>query len=90
MLLLPLIWLLFWMRRRRVPSGWMTATFLLWYGVQRFSTDFLRAYDRRVFGLTGAQYVCIGLFVAGAVFGAWLRRRPDRVDEAAPAITGPA
>jgi len=28
----------------------MTATFLLWYGVQRFATDFFRAYDRTVLG----------------------------------------
>jgi phosphatidylglycerol---prolipoprotein diacylglyceryl transferase len=74
-LLLPLIALLVWMRRRGAPLGWMTATFLLWYGVQRFATDFLRAYDRRVLGLTGAQYMCIGLFAAGVAMVAWLRRR---------------
>jgi phosphatidylglycerol:prolipoprotein diacylglycerol transferase len=90
LLLLPLIWLLYWMRRRGVPSGWMTATFLLWYGVQRFSTDFFRAYDRRVFGLTGAQYVCIGLIVSGAVFGAWLRRRSDRIDDEDSSTIRPA
>jgi len=84
LLLLPLIALLFWMRRRGVPTGWLTATFLLWYGVQRFLTDFLRAYDRRVLGLTGAQYVCIGLVVAGVLLAARLRGRtvpagdPDR------------
>jgi len=78
LLLLPLIALLLWMARRGVPKGWMTATFLIWYGVQRFATDFLRAYDRTVLGLTGAQYVCIGMFVAGVAFAVWLRRR-DRV-----------
>ena len=77
-LLLPLIVLLFWMARRGVPRGWMTATFLIWYGVQRFTTDFLRAYDRTVLGLTGAQYVCIGMIAAGLLFAAWLRRHPDR------------
>jgi phosphatidylglycerol:prolipoprotein diacylglycerol transferase len=74
LLLLPCIALLFHLRRRDVPAGWLTATFLLWYGVQRFSTDFLRAYDRTVLGLTGAQYLCIGLIVAGLVVVVRLRR----------------
>jgi phosphatidylglycerol:prolipoprotein diacylglycerol transferase len=65
LLLLPLIALLFLLLRRGVRPGWLTATFLLWYGVQRFSTDFLRGYDETVLGLTGAQYVCVGLVAAG-------------------------
>ncbi len=75
LLLLPLIALLFALRRRGASAGWLTTTFLLWYGLQRFLTDFLRAYDRRVLGLTGAQYVCIGLVVAGLVMAVRLRRR---------------
>jgi phosphatidylglycerol---prolipoprotein diacylglyceryl transferase len=75
LLLIPLIALLFWMRRRRVATGWATVTFLSWYGVQRFCTDFLRAYDRTVFGLTGAQYVCIGLVAAAIVVAVRVRRR---------------
>jgi phosphatidylglycerol---prolipoprotein diacylglyceryl transferase len=78
LLLLPLIALLFWMRRRAVPAGWMTVTFLLWYGVQRFSTDFFRAYDKTKWGLTGAQFVCIGLVFAGAVMATVLRRHQTR------------
>jgi phosphatidylglycerol:prolipoprotein diacylglycerol transferase len=74
LLLLPLIALLFFLLRRGVPPGWLTATFLLWYGVQRFSTDFLRAYDRTVLGLTGAQYVCVGLAAAGLAVAVRLRR----------------
>ncbi len=90
LLLLPLIALLYWMRRRGVARGWMTATFLLWYGVQRFLTDFLRAYDRRVLGLTGAQYVCIGLLAAGVVMAVWLRRRDRRLASAEDAEPLPA
>ena len=74
-LLAPLVVLLFAEARRPVRPGVMTATFLLWYGVQRFSTDFLRAYDERVFGLTGAQYLCIGMVAAGLVLAVRLRRR---------------
>jgi phosphatidylglycerol:prolipoprotein diacylglycerol transferase len=80
LLLLPLIGLMLWLRRRGTPPGWLTAVFLLWYGVQRFSTDFLRAYDRRALGLTGAQYVCIGLVVAGLVMAVRLRRHRVRED----------
>jgi phosphatidylglycerol:prolipoprotein diacylglycerol transferase len=76
-LLAPLAALLFAEARRRVRPGVMTATFLIWYGVQRFSTDFLRAYDERVFGLTGAQYLCIGMVAAGLVLVWRLRRHGD-------------
>ncbi len=73
-LLAPLALLLWWLRRRDVRAGWLTVTFLAWYGVQRFSTDFLRAYDRTVYGLTGAQYICIGMLVGAAVLAWHLRR----------------
>ncbi|MFB3739889.1 MAG: prolipoprotein diacylglyceryl transferase [Candidatus Velamenicoccus archaeovorus] len=73
LLLLPLIALLFWLRARGVRPGWLTVTFLVWYGVQRFLTDFLRAYDRTVLGLTGAQYLCVALVVAGVVMAGRLR-----------------
>lgn len=74
LLLAPLAAILFRMARRRTPTGAMTATFLLWYGAQRFLTDVLRAYDERVAGLTGAQYICLGMIAAGLVL-TW-RARP--------------
>lgn len=74
LLLLPLVAVLWWLERRRVPDGWLTVAFLLWYGTQRFLTDFLRAYDRTVAGLTGAQYLCVGMVVAGIVLAIRLRR----------------
>jgi phosphatidylglycerol:prolipoprotein diacylglycerol transferase len=84
LLLLPLIALLVWMERRRVPAGWLTVTFLLWYGVQRFLTDFLRAYDRTVWGLTGAQFVCLGMIAAGLVIAVRLVRRRASAPAVAP------
>jgi phosphatidylglycerol:prolipoprotein diacylglycerol transferase len=74
LLLAPLALLLFAMARWRTAPGAMTATFLLWYGVQRFSTDFLRAYDRTFGGLTGAQYLCIVMMASGAVLWVHLLR----------------
>ncbi len=73
-LLAPLAALLFTLARRRAAAGVMTATFLLWYGTQRFLTDFLRAYDQRVGGLTGAQYLCLAMIVAGLILAARIRR----------------
>jgi phosphatidylglycerol:prolipoprotein diacylglycerol transferase len=87
LLLLPLAALLFVLRRRGVGPGWLTATFFLWYGVQRFSTDFLRAYDRTVLGLTGAQYLCIVLVVAGIWFVVKLLRSRARSGEPSPAAS---
>jgi phosphatidylglycerol---prolipoprotein diacylglyceryl transferase len=77
LLLLPLVGLLWWMQRRRLRSGWLTATFLLWYGTQRFLTDFMRTADETVAGLTGAQYLCLGMVVGGAFLAFRLRRRDE-------------
>jgi phosphatidylglycerol:prolipoprotein diacylglycerol transferase len=73
-LLAPLLVLLLWMAHRRVRDGWITVTFLLWYGVQRFLTDFIRAYDDTVLGLTGAQYIALGMIAGGLVMAYRLRR----------------
>jgi phosphatidylglycerol---prolipoprotein diacylglyceryl transferase len=73
-LLAPLAALLATLARRRAAAGVMTATFLLWYGTQRFLTDFLRAYDERVGGLTGAQYLCLAMIMAGLILAARIRR----------------
>lgn len=63
--LAPLLLVMMWMSRRRVPDGIIAATFLIWYGVQRFLTDFLRSYDITVAGLTGAQYLSLGMILGG-------------------------
>ena len=75
LLLVPLAVLLFRLARRNLAPGTVAATFFLWYGAQRFATDVLRAYDRRVFGLTGAQYLAIGMAVAGLVAFRRIRAR---------------
>ncbi|MGZ8662527.1 MAG: prolipoprotein diacylglyceryl transferase [Actinomycetota bacterium] len=87
-LLAPLAALLFWMARRETSAGAMTATFLLWYGIQRFLTDFLRAYDERVAGLTGAQFISLGMIAAGIVLAWRVRRREGRTADE-PGAVGP-
>jgi prolipoprotein diacylglyceryltransferase len=53
-----------------MQPGALFAIFLGWYSVSRFSTDFLRAYDRIKFGLTGAQWMSIGILI-GALYVSW-------------------
>jgi phosphatidylglycerol---prolipoprotein diacylglyceryl transferase len=58
--------LLWWLlhRRRAVPST-AVAVFVLWYGLARFATDFLRVYDDTVLGLTGAQWLSLAMLPVG-------------------------
>jgi prolipoprotein diacylglyceryl transferase len=85
LLLAPLAILLFRMNRQRVQTGQMAATFFLWYGIQRLLTDTLRAYDHRVFGLTGAQYLCIGMILGGAWILGTIRPKRTSPPHAEPA-----
>lgn len=82
--LAPLAVILFGMARRRAVPGLMAATFFLWYGVQRYVTDLFRTYDREVLGLTGAQYLSIGMILGGLYLLARIRR--DR-ETTTPAVT---
>lgn len=79
--LLVLIAVLSQLRGRPLPAGTVLATAAVWYGGQRFLTDFLRAYDRLFLGLTTAQFVCIGL----VAFGAWMLLRLRRREPLSPA-----
>ena len=65
-----LAWLLL---RVRPPAGVTMGVFALWYGVARFLTDFLRAYDDTVLGLTGAQWMGLALVAVGA----WVLARTE-------------
>lgn len=94
--LLALAAILWWLlRRSRAPApGVGLGLFTLWYGVARLSTDFLRAYDGRRLGLTGAQWLCLVLIPAGVWILASARRRSisdtgDRTAPALPAFGGP-
>ena len=66
------------MDRRRRPTGFYPALFLLLYAPARFAFDFLRLSDARYLGLTPGQYGSI-LAVAGVLF-LWRRGVvPDRL-----------
>lgn len=63
-------------RKKVLPAGAIVGLFMVSYAVGRFSTDFLRAYDQTLFGLTGAQFMSIFLFIAGVVVLAITREKP--------------
>lgn len=85
--LIPIIILLLIQDRMGTRPGIMAGTFAVTYAVGRFSTDFLRVNDETVFGLTGAQYMTIVLFL----FGLWVlwnaRRRPNVSPSTEPVST---
>jgi phosphatidylglycerol:prolipoprotein diacylglycerol transferase len=57
--------LLLCIQRRKPAAGILFASGILYYAVTRFWLDALRVYDARYFGLTPAQYFCIGLCLFG-------------------------
>jgi prolipoprotein diacylglyceryl transferase len=81
-----LVVLLRFARTSRAP-GSSIALFVLWYGIGRFATDFLRTDPRRALGLTGSQ-LTVAVLVA-VVFAALVvrlaRDRADRPDGPAAA-----
>jgi phosphatidylglycerol---prolipoprotein diacylglyceryl transferase len=59
--------------RRRVGTAVLIGTFCLYYGISRFLSDLLRVNDEQILGLTGAQYMCIGLVLASFWIFRWVR-----------------
>jgi phosphatidylglycerol---prolipoprotein diacylglyceryl transferase len=62
-------------RTGEAGAGTIAGIFSVGYAVTRFASDFLRAYDETVYGLTGAQYMCLVLFPVGMWFLRAARRR---------------
>ena len=82
MVLFVILWWL--LTKKKVSAGTGIGIFLVWYGIGRFSTDFLREYDDTVLGLTGAQWMCVALLPIGAwVLG---RVRPSLARDTAPGV----
>lgn len=58
---------LWWVLKKVKPTpGTVGALFLIGYGVARFFFDSLRVNDERVAGLTGAQWMCLGMMPIAA------------------------
>ncbi len=79
--MIPLAFIFWFFRKKKMFSGWFLAVLFVYYGVLRFVLDFFRATDivhpdARYFGLTPAQYFAIVLVGVGGFL--LLRRRGDR------------
>jgi phosphatidylglycerol:prolipoprotein diacylglycerol transferase len=66
------------LRLRERPIGWIFGVYLVWAGVERFLIEIVRAKDDRFFGpLTLAQVVSIGLVLVGAMMVARWKQGED-------------
>jgi phosphatidylglycerol:prolipoprotein diacylglycerol transferase len=69
----PIVLIFFWLDRKPRPPGFYLAVLPLLYAPGRFLFDFLRipesmGGDARYLGLTPAQYLSLGVFIAGAIY----------------------
>ena len=72
-----LLGVLLWLGRRVRNRGLLTIVFVIWYGIMRLITDFLRV-DRRYLGLTGSQLVALATVLACAFLLVRFRGAPPR------------
>ncbi len=86
-ILLPLVLFQTLYLLRRPRPGRVIGWTMLYYGLIRFHFDFLRVYpgdhpliigDARYFGLTAAQYICVGFVVGGLIMMRRLQPGQDR------------
>jgi phosphatidylglycerol:prolipoprotein diacylglycerol transferase len=77
------------LRVRPKPVGWLFGIYLIWAGLERFLIEFVRAKDDRFFGpLTLAQVVSLGLVLLGILVTHRLGSASDV--EAGPYLRRPA
>lgn len=72
-----LLALLLWLGRTARNRGLLTIVFVIWYGVMRVITDFLRV-DKRYLGLTGSQLTALTTVLVCAYLLARFRGAPPR------------
>jgi len=66
------------LRLKGRPVGWLFGTYLIMAGIERFLIEFVRAKDDRFFGpLTLAQVTSVGIVVVGIIITAQLSRAAD-------------
>ena len=65
--------------RQRFRAGSQLIMFCLMYSMFRFPADFLRVADAQYFGLTPAQYGCIGLLILAGLIAFYM---PDKTIQA--------
>jgi len=66
MVLVPIAWMLFRLRRERADDRFVLGCYLVVTSVVRFLIEFIRVNQRVALSLTVAQWACVGLVVVGA------------------------
>ncbi|MFC1617899.1 prolipoprotein diacylglyceryl transferase [Patescibacteria group bacterium] len=90
-----LLW--FWLRKLKLPTGYLFAIYLIWYSVTRIIIDFLRAYDLshadpRFFasgdfgGMTISQIISLGIVAICLFFLYRLKKHPVSEDVGLPKL----
>jgi phosphatidylglycerol:prolipoprotein diacylglycerol transferase len=81
------MFLILWrLRAHKHAQGWLFGLYLVLGGAERFFIEFFRAKDDRfAMGLTLAQFIAIGLAIAGVIVMQMLRR-PGAKSPVAPAV----
>lgn len=62
------------LRTKKHPNGFIFALYLLGYGLERFLIEFIRTNKPVLAGLTEAQVMSVVLVVAGVAMLVWMRR----------------
>ncbi|MFQ6046940.1 MAG: prolipoprotein diacylglyceryl transferase [Gemmatimonadales bacterium] len=77
--LLAAFGVLWWLRRRQGPAGWLFGLYLVFSGVERFLVEFVRAKDDRLlWGYTTAQAFAVAAVALGATLLVMLHMRARR------------
>jgi phosphatidylglycerol:prolipoprotein diacylglycerol transferase len=85
-LLFALLWFVFWRTKARYEPGKLVGTFLVGYGLARFTVEFFREPDSqlRAFaeatGLHMGQWLCVPMIAGGAYLIATAKGRRTRVE----------
>lgn len=78
LLTLPIFLIMWSQRKRALPDGFLFFELLLLAGLERLVVEFYRVNPDLALGLTGAQWISIGLTLVGLVGMGWVYRRPRR------------
>jgi phosphatidylglycerol:prolipoprotein diacylglycerol transferase len=74
-----LVSIVLWVALKPRRTGVLFFTFVIWYGIGRVITDFLRV-DKRFFGLTGSQWTSAAVVVLAIGTLVWWRLHPASSD----------
>jgi len=72
------------LRKRNLPAGSMISGMLIFYGIERFVTEFWRLSSPELWGLSMAQLISLVSIVGGLIFGIYLFQTDKKVKTITP------